>query len=179
MSDAAPHLTVVPSDLSELRAENESLRERMLRALADTENTRRRADRAAEDARRNAIAEFARELLGIADNLRRAIAAAEGTAEAGDANLREGVRATERMLEVAFERFGIRRIEALGQKFDPQRHEAVMEVEDTEHERGTVLRVAEDGYMIGDRLLRPARVVVAKGPSDQQPARRQPNGQQG
>jgi molecular chaperone GrpE len=178
MSDAAPHMTVVPPDVVELQAENQSLRDRLLRALAEAENTRRRADRAAGDARRNALAEFARELLAVADNLRRAIAAAEGPAEAGDATLREGVRATERMLEVGFERFGIHRIEALGQKFDPQRHEAVMEVADTEHEPGTVLRVAEDGYMIGDRLLRPARVVVAKRPSDQQPAGQHSNGQQ-
>jgi molecular chaperone GrpE len=164
MSDAAPHLTVAPPN-EDLAAENASLRERLLRALADAENTRRRADRTAEEARRNAVADFGRELLAVADNLQRAIAAAENGADANDAVLREGVRATERMLQVAFERFGIRRINALGEKFDPQLHEAVMEVEDTSHEPGTVVCVAEEGYMIGDRLLRPARVVVAKRPA--------------
>jgi molecular chaperone GrpE len=150
--------------LAELQAENASLRDRLLRALAEVENTRRRADRAGEDARRRAIAEFGRELLAVADNLRRAIAA-ERTEE-DDAILREGVRATERMLTLAFERFGIRRIDALGQPFDPQRHEAVMEVADVSQAPGTVLRVAEDGYMIDDRLLRPARVVIARRPAE-------------
>jgi molecular chaperone GrpE len=174
MSDAATDMTMAPRDVVDLQAENGSLRDRLLRALADTENTRRRADRAAEDARRNAIADFSRELLAVADNLRRAIATAEGPADSGNASLREGVQATERMLEGAFERFDIHRIQALGQKFDPQRHDAVMEVADIEHEPGSVLRVLEDGYMIDDRLLRPARVVVAKRRGDQQPT-----GQQG
>jgi molecular chaperone GrpE len=169
MSDAAPHLTTPPTDLAELQAENESLRDRLLRALADADNTRRRAERAGAEARRNAIADFGRELLAVADNLRRALAVAEGSAEAPDAVLREGVRATERMLSVAFERFGIRRIEALGRRFDPEWDDAVMQVEDSSHEPGTVLQVAEDGYMIGDRLLRPARVVVAKRPAEDRP----------
>jgi molecular chaperone GrpE len=73
------------------------------------------------------------------------------------------------MLSVAFERFGIRRIEALGRRFDPEWDDAVMQVEDSSHEPGTVLQVAEDGYMIGDRLLRPARVVVAKRPAEDRP----------
>jgi molecular chaperone GrpE len=155
-------------DPATLIAENASLRDRLLRALADAENTRRRAERAAEEARQYAISDFARELLAVADNLQRTIAAAElhtpETVE--DAALIEGVRATERALMHTLERFGIRKIEALGAPFDPNLHEAVMEVDDPEHEPGTVVRVVEDGYTIHDRLLRPARVFVAKRRAD-------------
>jgi len=155
-------------DPATLIAENASLRDRLLRALADAENTRRRAERAAEEARQYAISDFARELLAVADNLQRTSAAAERhtpeTVE--DAALIEGVRATERVLMHTLERFGIRKIEALGAPFDPNLHEAVMEVDDPEHEPGTVVRVVEDGYTIHDRLLRPARVFVAKRRAD-------------
>jgi molecular chaperone GrpE len=84
----------------------------------------------------------------------------------------EGVRATERMLEQLLERFGIRKIEALGQAFDPNRHEAVMQVDDAERPPGTVAQVIQDGYTIHDRLLRPARVIVSRrtGPSSQSDA---------
>jgi molecular chaperone GrpE len=151
-------------DVARLKADNESLRDRMLRALAEAENSRRRAERAADDARLYANADFGRELLAVADNLQRAIAAAEqheaGTA--GDQPLIEGVRATERMLMAILERFGIRKIEALGAQFDPMLHEAMMELADASRPPGTVVRVLEDGYMMHNRLLRPARVVLAK-----------------
>ena len=151
-------------DVATLVAENASLRDRLLRALADAENTRRRAEGTAEEARQYAIADFARELLVIADNLRRTIAAASGrdSQTVEDRALIEGVRATERLLEQIFSRFGIRKIEALDKPFDPTLHEAMMEVEDSSRPPGTVVRIAEDGYMIHDRLLRPARVLVAK-----------------
>jgi molecular chaperone GrpE len=152
------------ADAAKLEAENQSLRDRLLRALAEAENTRRRAERAAEEARRYANTDFTRELLGVADNLQRAIAAAEQRAGAHDQVRIEGVRATERMLTAIFERFGIRKIEALGAQFDPMRHEAMMEVEDDAHPPGIVVRVLEDGYTINDRLLRPARVAVARSP---------------
>ena len=147
-----------------LAAENASLRDRLLRALADAENTRRRADRTAEDASRYAITDFAREILAVADNLQRTLAAAERPAFGtnGDIALIEGVRATQRMLMQALERYGVRKIEALGQPFDPALHEAVLEVDDASHPPGTVVRVVEDGYTIHDRLLRAARVVVSK-----------------
>jgi molecular chaperone GrpE len=147
-----------------LAAENASLRDRMLRALADAENTKRRAERSAQEAGRYAVADFAREMLAVADNLQRALAAAErsptGTAE--DAALIEGVRATQRVLMQALQRFGVRKIEALGAPFDPAVHEAVFEVEDAAHPPGTVVRVVEDGYTKYDRLLRAARVGVSK-----------------
>jgi len=134
----------------------------LLRALAEAENTRRRAERRAAEARQYAIADFARELLPVADNLRRAIVSAESHADTTDRALLEGVRATERLLLATFERFGIRKIAAAGARFDPALHEAIMEVDDDTHPTGTVVRVMEDGYLIHDRLLRPARVVVAK-----------------
>jgi molecular chaperone GrpE len=149
-------------DVATLVAENASLRDRLLRALADAENTRRRAERAAEEARKYAIADFARELLAVADNLQRTIAAASRTPETvEDQALIEGVRATERLLEHTLSRFGVQKIDALGKPFDPTLHEAVMEVDDASQPPGTVVRVAEDGYTIHDRLLRPARVFVA------------------
>jgi molecular chaperone GrpE len=149
-------------DVATLIAENASLRDRLLRALADAENIRRRAERTAEEARQYAISDFARELLMVADNLERTIAAAaEGTETVEDDALIEGVRATKRLLEQTLSHFGVRKIEALGKRFDPSLHEAVMEADDPSQPPGTV-RVLEDGYTIHDRLLRPARVVVAR-----------------
>ena len=151
-------------DMGALLSENAALRDRLLRALAESENSRRRGERATTDARKFAIAKFARELLIVADNLRRTIDAAESptlpTTE--NAPLIEGVRATLRAFMQTLEHFGIRRIEALGQRFDPNLHEAVMEVGDPSRPPETVIRVVEDGYMIHDRLLRPARVIVSK-----------------
>ncbi|WP_291698838.1 nucleotide exchange factor GrpE [Bradyrhizobium sp.] len=148
-----------------LEAENASLRDRLLRALADAENTRRRAERSAADARQFAISHFASELLTSIDNLRRALLSAESLPEQGPADtaLLDGVRATERLLTSTLERFGVRHSEAAaGTPFDPSRHEAVTEVEDDAVEPGTVVRVLEEGYTIHDRLLRPARVIVAR-----------------
>jgi molecular chaperone GrpE len=154
-------------DPAELLQENASLRDRLLRALAEAENVRRQANRAAEDARKYAITDFARELLIVVDNLQRtldaAIAQPQGMTE--NAVLIEGVQATLRLLLQTLERFGVRRIEAIGQRFDPNLHEVLMDIEDASHPPGTVIRVVEQGYTIHDRLLRPARVVVSRRPS--------------
>ncbi|WP_027172451.1 nucleotide exchange factor GrpE [Methylobacterium sp. 10] len=154
------------ADLAALQAENASLQDRLMRALAETENVRRRGERGIEDARKFAVQDLARELLPVTDNLHRAVAAATATgAGAGPtahASLLEGVGATERMLTSALERFGIRRIPALGMRFDPKAHEAMQEVEDATQTPGTVIDVMEDGFTLYDRLLRPARVVVAR-----------------
>src|SRR5712671_1238205 len=152
------------AEAAALHAENASLRDRMLRALAEADNTRRRAERAGHDARQCAVADVARELLPVVDNLQRGIAAAERQAVATGAEtaLIEGVRATEQMLIRALERFGIRKLAALGTTFDPTLHEAMMEVDDASSAPGTVASVMEDGYTIHDRLLRPARVAVTK-----------------
>ena len=147
-----------------VEAANASLRDRLLRALAEVENTRRRAERSVADAREYGISDFAAELLSVADNLQRAVASAEDRTDQtpGDAGLLDGVRATLRQLLATLGRFGVRRIEGLGASFDPHLHEAMAEVDDDPSPPGSVVRVLEDGYRIHDRLLRPARVIVAK-----------------
>ena len=134
--------------------------DRLLRALADADNARKRAERMAVEARQYAIGDFARELLVVADNLERALANAERSNAAGDTALIEGVRATYLLLRSTMERFGVKKIESLNMFFDPKLHEAVMVVEDDRKEPGIVVDVAEEGYMMHDRLLRPARVFV-------------------
>jgi len=161
-SAAATH-----DEVSRLLAEKAAIHERMLRALAESENTRGRAERSVEDARKYAIAEFARELLTVADNLERAVSLAISKPDNCDTALIEGVLATQRLLTSAFERFNIRKISVLGAQFDPAFHEALTQVEDSEHEPGTIIQVLEEGYMINDRLLRPARVIIAKRRSPQ------------
>ena len=148
-----------------LAAENASLRDRLLRSLADAENTRRRAERRAADARQYAISDFAAELLAAVDNLQRAIAAAEDRAEQAPgeaAALLDGVHATQRLFLATLNRFGVRKIDALGRSFDPALHEAIIEVDDQSRPPRSVVSVLEDGYTIHDRLLRAARVAVAK-----------------
>jgi molecular chaperone GrpE len=150
-------------DATAIAAENAELRDQLLRALADAENTRRQAARRAQDIQHYAITEFAREMLPVADNLQRTVAGAEGSAQkAENTALLEGVRATQRVLMNALERFGIRRLDAQGAPFDPMQHEALLQVDDPAVPPGSVRDVMEDGYTIHDRLLRPARVVVNK-----------------
>jgi molecular chaperone GrpE len=147
----------------DLAAENASLRERLVRALAETENTRRQGDRRAEDAQRYAIANFARELLEVVDNLHRAIeASAAQPDKAGTDGLVSGVVATDQLLAKILKRFGVEPINALNAPFDPARHEAVMEVDAAGKTPRSVVGVLEDGYLLHDRLLRPARVAVTK-----------------
>jgi molecular chaperone GrpE len=142
-----------------------SLRERLMRALAETENTRRQGERRVQDAQQYAITNFARELLQVVDNLRRALDATTAGAEARTGNgLIEGVAATDRVLTQILNRFGVQELNVLNEPFDPQIHEAVMETEETSQPPGSVVQVLENGYKIHDRLLRPARVVVAKLP---------------
>ncbi len=179
-------LTGETEDLSgEEPAEEDSevadLKDKLLRALAEMENVRRRAQRNSADASRYAIANFAREMLGVSDNLRRALDSVAGEAaalseadtdagedEAGDPGGRleqliTGVEMTEREMLNAFERAGIKPIEAMGHRFDHNFHEAMFEIEDESQPTGTVIKVMEPGFMINDRLLRPAKVGVSKG----------------
>jgi len=168
--DVDPSVTGEGSE-NKQTSEIASLRDRLMRALAETENTRRQGERRAQDAQQYAITNFARELLQVVDNLRRAIEASPADPEARKADgLLEGAAATERILMQILNRFGVREIGALNEPFDPKKHEAVMETEtdETEQPPGSVVQVLEDGYMLHDRLLRPARVVVAK--SAQQPS---------
>ncbi len=140
-----------------------SLRDRLMRALAETENTRRQGERRVQDTQQFAIANFAREMLQVVDNLRRALEAGAANVDAGRPDgLMEGVAATDRILTQILNRFGVREIDALNAPFDPEKHEAVMETDETKRPPGSVVQVLENGYTIHDRLLRPARVVVAK-----------------
>ena len=134
--------------------------DRLLRALAEAENARKRAERTAAEARRYAIGDFARDLLTVADNLQRALVVAKAEATRGDRSLVEGVESTDRLLQSIIERYGVRKMESLGARFDPKLHEAVMVIEDETREPGVIVDVAEEGYMLHDRLLRPARVFV-------------------
>jgi molecular chaperone GrpE len=155
------------TDAETLAKESAEFRDRWLRALAEMENLRRRTEREVADARVYGIAGFARDMVGIADNMRRALASAPAelheSAEAGVKPLIEGVELTDRELAKALEKHGIRRLEPLGQKFDPHVHQAMFEVPDPSVPAGTVVQVMQDGYTIGERVLRPALVGVAKG----------------
>lgn len=150
-----------------LQKENADLQDKLLRAIAETENTRRRAERDRQDAVRYAAASFGRDMVQVSDNLRRAIAAVKPEErEASPASVQaliEGVEVTERQLLATFERHGIKEITpAPGDRFDAHLHEAMFEVPNSGQPAGTVVHVVEAGYMIGDRLLRAARVGVAK-----------------
>lgn len=164
--EAAPESVAGP-DIAAIEAENADLRDRLLRAAAEMENTRKRAEREKQDAARYANAGFGRDMLEVSDNLRRALATLkqEERDAAGDSlkAMIEGVEMTERLLTAAFERNGIREITPKpGERFDPNHHEAMFEVPGTGQPAGTVVHVLEAGYRIGDRLLRAARVGVAK-----------------
>ena len=145
------------------------LKDKLLRALAENENIIRRARREREDAGKYAAANFARDMLTVGDNLHRALSAIPDALRAGDAETKsfiEGVEMTGRDLLSALERHGIVRLSPLGEKFDHDRHEALFEVPTGDAEPGTVVQVVEDGFMIHERLLRPARVGVAKALAD-------------
>ena len=161
------------SELEALRAEAAGLREQVLRYAAEIENTKRRFEREANDARAYAIQKFARDLLGAADNLARATAAAP--ADTGDAAVKNfvvGVQMTEKELLGAFERNGLKKIEpGKGEKFDPHKHQAMMEQPGSDVAPGAVIQVLQPGYELLGRLVRPAMVVVAaKQPGQSAPA---------
>jgi len=156
-----------PSEV-DLAAELEATKERLLRALAETENLRRRAAREVEEAHRYAITGFARELLEVADNLSRALGSIPPRArEEIDLvrTLADGVAMTEKALLASFERHQIAKVEPeLGSRFDHNRQQAMLEIETADYPPGTVAQVMQPGYVIADRLLRPALVGVAKPP---------------
>ena len=148
-------------------AQNEigKLKDQILRAMAETENTRRRMKKETEDAQKFAVGNFAKEMLNVADNFRRALEAVPQDGAGGDTlkNLVAGVEMTERQLLAAFEKFGIKKLDPIGLPFDPHQHQVMMEVEDPSKPAGMIVQVLQAGYMIHDRLLREAMVVVAKG----------------
>ncbi|PKU23471.1 nucleotide exchange factor GrpE [Telmatospirillum siberiense] len=161
--EAAPELS--PRE-AELVAEVAKLKDQLLRAVAETENVRRRLEQQAEDRGKYAVGNFAKDILQVADNLRRALESIPAEAREGDPmahKLAEGVELTERTFLNTLERYGITRIESLGKRFDPHLHQAMMEVEDTTQMTGTVVLEMQAGYLIHDRLLREAMVGVSKG----------------
>jgi molecular chaperone GrpE len=161
-----------------LLRENEELKDRALRLAAEMENLRRRTARDVHDARSYAIANFARDMLSVSDNLRRALDAIPADVRAsGDAGFKaliEGVEITERAMLAALERHGVKKLEPHGEKFDPNFHQAMFEVPNPDVPANTVVQVVQTGYSIGDRVLRPAMVGVSKGGPKQAAAGTQP-----
>ena len=161
---------------AELEVELKKVKDQLLRAVADAENARRRAERERDEARRYGATGLARDVLQISDNLRRALelvpAEARKASDVLDA-LMVGLEATEREVLAAFEKHGIKKVTPLGERFDYNLHQAMFEAENTGKPPGTVVQVMQPGYVLHDRLLRPAMVGVAKGqPSDQPPVER-------
>lgn len=153
-------------DAAALAAQVAELNDKLLRVLADAENTRRRAERQVEDASKYAIANFAREMLTVGDNLRRALGSVDPQARKGDEALETlcvGIEMTEKAMADAFAKAGIRPIETEGKRFDPNLHEAMFEVENPNVPHGAILQVIRPGYVVGERLLRSAQVGVARG----------------
>jgi molecular chaperone GrpE len=149
-----------------LIAENASLKDKALRTLAEMENLRRRTEKEVADAKIYGVANFARDMLTFADNLRRSLDNVPKDAIEGDPALKtfvEGVELTERDFISRLQRHGVRKLEPKGQKFDPNFHAALFEIPDDSVASGTVAQVVEDGFAIGERVLRPAKVGVARG----------------
>ncbi len=153
--------------LQNLQRENAELKDKLLRALADMENLRRRTEKEVADAKLYGISSFARDMLSFADNSRRTVENVprelRESAEPLIRTLIEGVELTERDFLARLARHGVKKIEPLGAKFDPNLHEALFEVPDDTVPNGTVVKVVDDGYTIGDRVLRPAKVGVSRG----------------
>ena len=158
MEALAAENTAQEAKISELNDQN-------LRLVAEMENLRRRTQKDVADARNFSISSFARDMLGVSDNLRRAIEHVDEADKdhAGLKTLIEGVELTERELLKAMEKNGVKKISPLNEKFDPNFHQAMFEVPNTEVNNNTVVQVVQDGYIIGERVLRPAMVGVAKG----------------
>lgn len=163
--EAAP--VAEPDPLELARAENNDLRDKYLRLAAEMDNLRRRTERDVKDAKSYSVAGFARDMLAVSDNLRRALdaipAEAKEAGETGFNALIEGVEMTERAMLSALERHGVKKLEPEGQKFDPNFHQAMFEIPNADVPNNTVLQVVQAGYTIGDRVLRPAMVGVSKG----------------
>ena len=155
-----------PDELEAVYAEVADLKDKLLRAMAETENIRRRSEREKAGSRKYAITDFARDMLAVADNLQRALVAVTDDARDGNpelAQLLEGVEITRKELKGHFGKDGIKEIDPMGEKLDPNLHQAVVQLDDPEASQGTIIQVMQPGYVIHDRLLRAAMVGVAKG----------------
>ncbi|MBT3330635.1 MAG: nucleotide exchange factor GrpE [Rhodospirillaceae bacterium] len=176
---AAAEDVAEPNELETALSEVADLKDKLLRAMAETENIKRRGERDKADLRKYAVADFARDMLAVSDNLQRALSAVDDAAREGNAELAqllEGVDLTRRELQGHFEKHGIKEVNPLGEKLDPNLHQAVVQMDDPEAPQGTVVQVMQPGYVIHDRLLRAAMVGVAKGPGTPKPADDAPNG---
>jgi molecular chaperone GrpE len=165
--DAESEESALSNRVLNLEAELADTKDRLMRAVAETENIRRRSEREKADANTYAVTKFARDLLNVADNLRRAMDSVPEGMQGEDspiASFVSGIEMTERELLSVFERHGITKVDPQGEKFDHNFHQAMSEVESPDAESGTVLQVYQSGYVLKDRLLRPAMVVVAKAP---------------
>lgn len=166
-SPEVDHETGLAHEILVLAAENAGLKDQVLRTLAEMENLRRRTEREVQDASRYAVTAFARDVLSVGDNLGRALEAVSTDAreKGGEAlaALLSGVEMTEREFVATLGKHGVRRIDPAGERFDPNLHQAMFEVPDPTVASGTVMKVLQPGYVIGDRVLRPALVGVAKG----------------
>jgi molecular chaperone GrpE len=163
----APAAAPEPTPSTALEREHAEMRDRLLRTLAEMENMRKRTEREVVDARLYGVSSFARDVLGVADNMRRALDAVppelRGSAQAGIKALVEGVELTERELLKALEKNGVRQFTPEREKFDPNVHQAMFEVPDASVPAGSIVQVVQPGYMIGERVLRPALVGISKG----------------
>ena len=160
-----------------MQAENDELKDQVLRLAAEMENLRRRTARDVADARAYSVANFARDMLQVSDNLNRALQAIPEGAREKDTGLNalaEGVEMTERAMMAALERNGVKKIEPEGQKFDPNFHQAMFEIPNADVPNNTVQQVVQAGYVIGDRVLRPAMVGVSKGGPKEATAKTEP-----
>jgi len=156
-----------PDPIAALAKEAADMKDRLLRTLAEMENLRRRTEREVADARAYGVTSFARDILAVADNMERAMKALDdeirAQADAGVKALLDGVELTERELLKVLEKHGVKKVEPMGQKFDPNLHQAMFELPDPSVPTGTIVQVMQPGYTIGERVLRPALVGVAKG----------------
>lgn len=173
-ADGAAAPAVDAERLATLERENADLKDRLLRSLADMENLRRRTEREVQDQRTYAVTKFATDIVGTADNLRRALEAVPKADDSQDNSaikaLVDGVELTERELLKTLERHGVKKREPVGERFDPHKDQAVFEIPDENVPSGTVLQVMQAGYTIGDRVLRPSMVGVSKGGPARAPA---------
>lgn len=161
-----------PSELELVTAERDKLKDQLLRTMADFDNFRKRARRDAEDSLRRGREDSLRDVLPIVDNLERAVEASRGATDV--AAVISGIEMVLRSFDDVAARMGVTRVDAAGERFDPTLHDAIQQVESADHPPGTVLTVVVSGYRIGERLLRPAMVVVAKAPSAPQPPNPEP-----
>lgn len=168
LGGSADELDPREAEITALKEEAAALKDRLLRTAAEMDNLRKRAEREKAEATLYAASNFARDLLGVADSMERALAAVPpGEREAASESLKNmltGIELTDRELLNVFQRHNIRRLDAVGQKFDPHYHQAMFEVPTADYPPGTVVQEIQKGFVVGERVLRPAMVGVAKAP---------------